>query len=247
MEPLKKIFPFMCAAILASCGPSAAALPTTRAISLTIAFTPAVQPIIPALQTCASFQEQVHLNLVETPSQALDLTTSDLAFHLGEPAELPKFAAPLVWDRIVVVLHPDNPVKQLSHGQVRDLISGRARQWGKGAVSEVQPWVPTAESDYRAAFQQAVMAGSLESPAALLAPNPAGMLRAVAADPNAIGYLPRAWVTDEVKVIDLNVPILVLALAAEEPEGPARILLACLQSAIGQAALSDHYMLLADE
>jgi len=67
------------------------------------------------------------------------------------------------------------------------------------------------------------------------------MLAAISADPQAVGYLPRAWLksgqVQDVKVdaditTALHLPI--LALADHEPKGALQNFLACLQSGKGK-------------
>jgi hypothetical protein len=53
--------------------------------------------------------------------------------------------------------------------------------------------------------------------------------------------LPAAWADDSVQTFDFDVTLPALALAAETPQGPARSVVACLQSPAGQAALAEKY------
>jgi hypothetical protein len=69
----------------------------------------------------------------------------------------------------------------------------------------------------------------------MLAPDPAGMLEAISADPMAMGYIPKSWLSSDVARItierDLQLafkhPILVLSEA--EPAGKIQQYLICLQ------------------
>jgi hypothetical protein len=72
---------------------------------------------------------------------------------------------------------------------------------------------------------------------ALLAPNPAAMFEAIAADPLAVGYIPASWLDKDIQIITIEVELQdaftqpILALSVREPEGSLRTYLACLQVA----------------
>ena len=161
-------------------------------------------------------------------------TDVDIYFRLCEPEQLPPFSAPLAWEEIVLITHPNADIGALNQTQLQALFSG-------SSGGDIQVWVPLQGDETRQAFESAILPNGLLTPFAKLAPDPAAMLAAVAADPDAIGYLPKAWLTDDINTFELGLRLPVLALADEELQGPALILVSCLQSETGQAVILEVY------
>lgn len=235
---LKRLF--LLAFILVSGCSAPPPQPTAPTLTpLRIAITPALRSLYQPIQTCAMLQPDTALLVDTTPAQALDLSLVDLAFRLGEPSQTVEFSAPLAWEDLVVILHPENSIRSLGQEELLALFEGRVLNWDQigGTSMEAQVWAALEGSEPRQLFDRYVLSNRNLSPDAKLAPSPEAMLQAVAADPAAIGYLPRAAATSEVRTIDLGVSQPILALAAEEPKGTALTLLVCLQGESGQDLL----------
>jgi hypothetical protein len=240
---MKKHLLLILAIILAGCAaqPTPAIAPTRQ--SFTVAITSALTPLSDALQICATALPDSALIVEPLPANALNLEGTELIFRLGEPEETAAFVAPLAWEQIVLVLHRDNPVSGLTPEQIKNLFTGRVHNWAELGDNdlEVQVWAEAQGSETRTAFDAQIMAGGMLGPQVHLAPDPAAMLAEVSADRGAVGYLPRAWLTDSVKALDLGIELPVLALANAEPQGPGRDLLLCLQGESVQQLLGSRY------
>ncbi|HEX9595762.1 MAG TPA: substrate-binding domain-containing protein [Anaerolineales bacterium] len=223
--------------LVAACNPQLEADP-----NLHIALSPSAQPVSTALAACIPSVENLSAILDVRYANFVDLKEVDFFIQLGEAVEEPVFAAQVASEDIVVILHPDNEL-DLSKSQLANLFSGRVQDWSElgGQAGVVSLWVGPQSDEGRQVFEGRVLLGSPVSGAANLATNPEDLLAAVAADKAAAGILPAAWVDETVRAIELEVELPVLALAAEEPSGAARQLLACLQGEAGQAALAELY------
>jgi hypothetical protein len=240
---MKKHLLLILAITLAGCvaQPTPALAPTRQPFP--VAITPALTPLGDALQICTTALPDSALIVEPLPANALSLDGVELVFRLGESAEPAAFAAPLAWEQVVLVLHADNLVDALTPEQIKNLFTGRVHSWAElgGNDLEVQVWAEAQGSETRTAFDAQIMSGSMLGPQVHLAPDPAAMLAAVSEGPGAVGYLPRAWVTEDMKVLDLGIDLPVLALANNEPQGPARDLLLCLQGESVQQLLAGRY------
>lgn len=228
--------------LLSGCSSTPEEDSSARMQTLTVALSPAVNPMSKALYSCADTIPDTLLLVDETPIDLSNLQTVDLALRLGEPSELPPFAAQLAWEEVVIVTHASNTTS-LSIGEVADLFSGRVESWEEFNFSgdEVQVWVTPRGEETREIFEREVTRGSPITPKAMLAPSPEAMLEAVSGDPAAIGFLPRAWVSEEVNSFELGIRQPILALAAGEPQGATRALLTCLQGESGQEIIGENY------
>ncbi|MBW8009697.1 MAG: hypothetical protein FVQ83_00460 [Chloroflexi bacterium] len=235
---------FLFVGLLAACNPlpEVTALPIPETVN--IAITPALRPLSAALQACSSAPTEMNLNVVETPAGALNLLQVDLAFRIGQPDNLPEFVVPVAWEEIVIAIHPSNSVGSLSNEQLQALFAGRIENWVElsGSREQVQIWIALEGDEMRQGIDLHTLEDGPIAPVAKLAPDPTAMLEAVSENRGAIGYLPLAWVTEDVKVFSLGIRLPVLALALEQPQGPTQSLLSCLQGGTGQLAILDNYL-----
>ena len=173
----------------------------------------------------------------------LDSGQGDLGLALA-PATA-RFATPLGYVRLVVVVPLANQVKQLDLAQVQALFSGQVTDWAQlgGAPGPVQPVVRPAAGDAAQLFSAQALSGAAPSPGALLAPTWAAMLALVSQTPGAIGYLPSFALDASVQAVRLPADLraLIVAVATTEPAGPARDFLAWAQSGAGQAVVAQRH------
>ena len=118
---------------------------------------------------------------------------------------------------------------------LRNLNTEQLRELYSEPSSIYQIWAYSEGNELRAIFDGAVLGNAALSSYVFLAPDPAAMLEAVAADPMAIGYLPKSWLTQNVQTISVASELQdafehpVLALTNAKPEGNLRNYLVCLQ------------------
>jgi hypothetical protein len=235
--------------LLVGCSAPQTITPVPTLQTLTITLTPAVQPLEDAIHRCAILQPDVALVVNELPAASIGKTSADLAFQYGEVPRTAGFSAAIVQENLVIIIHPENPIKALDRSQLRNLFGGKVQSWDAvgGTSRPVHIWTYLQSDDARQVFDNAVLANSPLSSEAMLAADPSQMTHEIGADPDAIGYAPAAWLTPQVKALELRQDLLaelhqpVLALAPTEPQGAARHFLSCLQSGAGQAELIKKY------
>jgi len=235
--------------LLAGCTGTQTTTPLPTLQPLKIAMTPAVWPLQEAVHRCAVTQPEVALVLSELPPTYFEKATADLALRFGEPFKISGYAASVAWEKIAIIVHPDNPLKALDQSQLRELFTGHVYSWVAvgGPERAVQVWSFPENDDARQVFDSAILASGSLASEAMLASDPTQMIREIAANPGAIGYVPGAWLTDHVRALELAPEMRaalrqpVLALAAAEPQGAARRFLSCLQSGAGQEELRKNY------
>jgi phosphate transport system substrate-binding protein len=121
-------------------------------------------------------------------------------------------------DAIAVVIHPSNPIDELSIAQISAIYSGRINNW-KDVGGEDRPIVRLSRetnSGTHVYFLEEVLRqgdkndGTLFSMDTLLMPSSEGIGAEVRQNPNAIGYDGLGYVTEGMKVIGVS----------RNPEGP---------------------------
>ena len=109
-------------------------------------------------------------------------------------------------DGVGVVVHPDNPVKDLDTESLRKLFSGEIASWKTlgGPDRPVTLYTRDAASGTRAVFwKKALKKGTIADTAHFI-PSNGAMKTAVAGDPGAIGYVSVGHMDDTVKGISIN-------------------------------------------
>lgn len=191
--------------------------------------------------------------VVETlPPNAWDTVEADLAIGFEPTAEMMPYAAPLAEERIAVIVHPENPVGTLKEGELQDIFRGQTQEWqgiegNGGGLGEVEIWVLPESSTIREVFDENVLADLPVGTQARLGADPQAILDGISTNPNAIGYVPAAWLNDAVHEVRLpanlrgGMQTAVLALTQAEPQGHALELLLCLQQGEGASAIERQY------
>ncbi len=225
---------------LSACAPANPSTETPQLDIITVVLTPDVYPIRLAVETCATLTPDMPVFIKEGFPGQLE---GDLMIRLGEPDDEPAFIAQIAEEELALVVHPSNTSASLSLEQVKDIFSGRMRNWSEigGNDTEIQVWALLTADEARGIFDQELLGGGRVTSNAFLAPHPSAMLEAISGSPNAIGYLPRAWSTGQVSIILLGIRAPVLVVAEQEPQGAARELAICLQGDLGQNIIAPFY------
>jgi len=191
--------------------PSPTVVPKTH---LTVAAVPAAQAHLHQWIRRYEQEEAAVILKVRTLSAAraqgsLSQGAVDLAFLEQAPA--PSYAGVLTatligYEPIAVVVHPANPLRDLSTPAIREIFAGRVANWSQvgGGGRAVQVYLPPDASGETRVFSETAMAGQRLAPQALVRSSAASVRQAVANDAGGIGLLPASDVTDEVAPIRVD-------------------------------------------
>jgi len=109
-------------------------------------------------------------------------------------------------DGLAVIVHPSNPVSDLSLVEVRNIFNGNIRNWGVlGGVNKLVTVVTREEgSGTRGAFQEMVVKKDRIFRGAVVEDSNGTVREIVASDPNSIGYISLGLVNERVKALRLD-------------------------------------------
>lgn len=112
----------------------------------------------------------------------------------------------ICYDGISVVVHPSNPIGALTLGQVRDIFSGRVRNWRQlGWIDRRIDAVTREEgSGTRGSFEDLVMKKTEISDAIMVQDSNGSVKEVVATDPYAIGYISLGLVDNRVRAVSVD-------------------------------------------
>ncbi len=231
--------------ILAACGTPAIPTPGPTPGIINIYYPAALQPWADKLSGCAENERNAALFFTQADGTVPNLARDDILLAIGDPSKKADalFLAQVGWEQVVVIANQSNPITQLSVDQLDQIFTGRVSTWENGPAGPIQVWVLPPGDPIEQIFTSALGLDRSIAADAMLAPDSAGMLEAVATNKDAIGYLPQSYLgmnyeenARNVKVIRMD-PALdnklhqpVIAITQQEPSGYSRKLLVCVQA-----------------
>jgi phosphate transport system substrate-binding protein len=122
------------------------------------------------------------------------------------PDERDLIAVPIAYDAIAVIVHPSNPLSNLSRDQIKRIFSGQVTNWSETGRRDHPITLVTREegSGTREAFQNLLMGKTEISLGALVQDSNGAIRQVVGDDPNAIGYISLGLVNERVKAIKID-------------------------------------------
>ena len=109
-------------------------------------------------------------------------------------------------DGLAIIVHPSNPVEDLTIEQVKGIFSGDITNWKtlNGRDKAITVVVREEGSGTRGAFQEMVMGKTRISKRAIVQDSNGTVREIVSRDPNSIGFISLGLVNEKVKAISLN-------------------------------------------
>ena len=122
------------------------------------------------------------------------------------PEEHDLIGIPIAYDAIAIIIHPSNPLTDLSIDQIKRIFSRQMTNWREAGGRSHPITLVTREegSGTRESFQHLIMGKTEISLAALVQDSNGAIRQVVADDPNAIGYISLGLVNDRVKALKID-------------------------------------------
>jgi phosphate transport system substrate-binding protein len=121
-------------------------------------------------------------------------------------AEKDLIETPIAYDGIAVIVHPSNPLTNLTLAQLKEIFEGRLKDWSALGLPPHAIHLITREegSGTREAFEHLVMGKTDITPAALVQDSNGAVREIVAGDPHALGYISVGLVDSRVKAVAID-------------------------------------------
>ncbi len=113
---------------------------------------------------------------------------------------------PVALDCVVVIVHPDNPVKNLTLAQLKDIYSGEVKNW-KDVGGEDKPIVTVNRDASSGTFEvwlEKVLQGARIRSDAQVQSSSGGVAQAVAGNKYAVGYVGLGYISPQVKAVSVE-------------------------------------------
>ncbi|MGA9753526.1 MAG: phosphate ABC transporter substrate-binding protein [Desulfobaccales bacterium] len=123
---------------------------------------------------------------------------------LGEERKLTEI--PIAFDGIAVIVHPSNPLTNITLAEIRAIFSGAVNNWRALGLPPHGIDLITREegSGTREAFEHLVMGKQEITPAALVQDSNGSVREIVAGDPHSLGYISAGLVDHRVKALAID-------------------------------------------
>lgn len=142
--------------------------------------------------------QQVANGLVDIGNTGRALKNSELNLGLNSYA----FAI----DGVAIIIHPNNPVNDLSQQQIIDIYQGKITNWQEvgGQDKQIHLFSRDEASGTRSVFSKKLLKGAQLAQSAHIVPSNGAMKTAVSQDLGAIGYSSVGYIDDMVKAPSYN-------------------------------------------
>ena len=228
---------------LIGCEPIPPSSPMPTPVSVFLAYPVYLQPAADRVVDCANENPLLALFLDPIPADQSQLPGVLLQLQLGEYGLNGNNFYQVGEEEIKIIVNTNNPLFQLSTDQLVAIYSGQQTHWEYEDQPEIQVWAYPPEDNLRILLETAIPGTPRLSSRANIAPTPMAVIRAVASDPAALGFVPGTWLdnltADErssIKTVELDATVMAnlthpVLISVEEPLTPAiHSLVACMQN-----------------
>ena len=224
--------------LFTGCVPAAAPTPYTTPTIWQISRTPSLSWLDQSFNLCIQQQNEFRVIVHERPLAAVPLSDYDIALVWGEPDDSQGFAYTLGSEELVFIIHPDNPLQEISLDTLRNIYSQQGVYWPDSKESIVTSWKYPENNEAQLLLE--VILGSTVKIGEHVSTTPdvEGMLSQVSQDSNAIGFVPENRLQSNTKPIRIsglppeNLTFPVVALLKAQPDQFQTAWLTCLQERI---------------
>ncbi|MHC1784331.1 MAG: hypothetical protein AB9891_16520 [Anaerolineaceae bacterium] len=208
----------LAAVVLTSCGSSS---PTPPVMPLTMNYTPALRPFGPVFQTCTRMQSGLSLLVNELSNNQINSLPADILLTWGEAGVTDRTPYETGTEGLVFIVNPSNPVTSITTDQLALILSGQTSTWGallqpacpECAVDSVDhPLAETSVEIWTYPPGDEILQSLSDIPGGTqiplyqsrLAPDPEAMRQVVSREYTSLGFIPRRWLDDSVKILEVR-------------------------------------------
>jgi hypothetical protein len=213
---------------------------------ITLQTTPSLAFKLPEVAECANGLPGVGVYTKLLPISDLDPTGADVTIRLGNPLDTDPFVTVLGTENLVVIAGPDVSVNQLSLESVQAIFTGDVTDWrnipeaSEMGLTDIAPITLLSYhrgNDLRSHFAEIYLKSAQLSDVARGFSTSDTLTALLEENPAAITYALASQVPPTARILpirgeeDFSSDIFVIAITPNEPLGPIRSLLLCLQDA----------------
>ena len=199
-----------------------------KVTTFTIAGSTSVQPIIEILaQEYMALHPQTRINVqgggssAGVKAAATGTAAIGMASRQLHPEERKLWKFTLAYDSIAVIVHPTNPIANLTTEQIHDIFNGEITDWSQvgGKPGPINVITREEGSGTRSAFEELILKKKPIIANAIVQGSTGAVKATISRDPSSIGYISSAIADQTIKILKDNINRPFLLLCATKPSG----------------------------
>lgn len=184
-----------------------------------ISYEPELEWLLPHMTSCQKVIPIPNLLLLQRTWQVDQSEKTDLFMMYGEKPGLGKFSYQIGLDEIVPIAHPEIGFETASAQLIEEIFLNQLMSWNQvydacpscfnqfltGEEQTISIYTYPPQTSISLIFSDSILGGAPVSARINIAPNASTMKQAIQKEKYSIGYLPKSWVDDSIKAIDVSV------------------------------------------
>jgi hypothetical protein len=227
---------------VSGCAPILPTLPPAPAETI-IQHTPALRYFESKIQACSLSNSPLPVLVNEYPINRMNAQSADITLVYEKPIDPTLPAYQIGKDQLVVIVNPQNKMSAIPLITLQGIFQGFITRWDTVDPSNTQVinglieiWGYEPTDELQIIIENRLNGGNTIDYKKNVAENPDAVKEMVAKNPAGIGMITRAYLDDEVKVVEIDglseqeLTLPIVAQTREQPGINQMVILSCLQS-----------------
>ena len=226
------------------CTPALPTLPPAPSETI-LQHTPALRYIEEGIKSCSLANSPLPVLVNEYTSGKMNFLSADISLVYEKPLD-PNLPAYIIGeDRLVLIIHPQNPLRSITAESLQGVLQGFINSWividptlERGPLDTILISTYENEDDFQKIIEIRLNGGKVISQSTTKNVYPGEVVEYVSQTPGSLGVIPSAYLTDTVKELQVagldgqQLHLEIIAQTRKQPSGPQTILISCLQKSV---------------
>lgn len=246
MKKAKRIACLILMMVVTGCTSVLPTLPAAPAETI-IQHTPALRYLEADIQACSLKNSPLPVLVNEYTIDRMNAQSADISLMVGEPIDASIPAFQLGQDELAVIVNPMNNVSSLSLTAIQGILQNFFTRWeqidpnsGKEIPGDIEVLLYPPKDELQRMIVTLLNGGKPVGIRTSTQDDPEGIRKSVSDHPGAIGFIPKAYLTDTVKVVEINdyspenLTMNIIAQTRGQPGSLQSTMIDCLQKLVNQ-------------
>lgn len=246
MKKAKRIAWSIILMVVTACTSPLPTLPPAPAETI-IQLIPALRYLEADIQTCSLKNSPLPVLVNEYTIDKMNAQSADISLMIGDPIDSSIPAFQLGQDELVVIVNPLNSITSLSLTSLQGIMQNFFTRWeqidpnsGKEIPGDIEVLLYPPKDELQRMIITLLNGGKPVGIRTSTLDDPEGIRNTVSDHPGAIGFIPKAYLTDTVRVMEINdysrenLTMNIIAQTRGQPGSLQTTMIDCLQKLIKQ-------------
>lgn len=246
MKKAKRIAWLILLLFVSACTTALPTLPSAPAETI-IQHTPALRYLEADIQACSLNNSPLPVLVNEYTIDRMNARSADISLMIGDPIDAAIPAFQLGQAELVVIVNPLNNISSLSLTSIQGILQKFITSWeqidpnsGKEIPGEIEVLVYPPKDELQKIIETRLNGGKNVGIRTTVVDDSEGIRDMVSDHPGAIRFIPKAYLTGDVRVVEINdisseaLIMTIIAQTSSQPAGLQVTLIDCLQQLANQ-------------